>query len=291
MKAPESGTSALECAAALTVCRSFVFFCSPIPYTAAAAAGMAGAVLLTAVILLPLLHAAPRAVLGVKSMYLLRFAALLTALRLLWDFYALLIQLHCPHPVLLLAAVILLLLRLTALPQAALHRAAVLLCYLLAAGLLLLPVRTLRTANPITLWTPGNARQAFFSELSRSSELLLLPMLLPQHPSRRTALRSTAVWLGFRGLVLPAAVLLGAMQNGRLTKWQGNPFFLLLARTPLSDALRTDGLWMAIAVSCGILSAALFLRLGLRGTGPLRNRIPPPHIPARKEPQPCPPER
>jgi len=66
-----------------------------------------------------------------------------------------------------------------------------------------------------------------------------------------------------RCIFLPALVLFGAMQNGRLLRFAGNPFFLLLARTPLSDAVRTDGLWMMLAFGCGIVSITFCLQTAM----------------------------
>ena len=255
----QTAQSALQCAAVLILCRCFLFFCCDLPYTAAHAAGSAGAFLLTAVLLIPVLPQRSGLHIPMRILPLMRVFSLLWTARLLAMLYALLRQLSAPRPWFTALLVLVILADLCRLPHTAAARAAVLMLFLLAAAFLLLPLRTVKTADPVCLYQPGDAGAAFLRTVSGMGELMLLPLLCrgKQAAARR---RGIAAWLVTGGLFLPGVILLGTMQNGRLTQMQRNPFFLLLARTPLSDAVRTDGIWLMLAVCAGILTMTRFLR-------------------------------
>ena len=255
---PDTKPGVWQCAAVLILCRAFLFFCNDLPYTAAHAAGTAAAFLLAAGLLLPLLPRLSGTEIPAKAEPLLRVLALLWAARLLASLYTLLEQLSAPRPLFTAALTVILLTDLIRLPRAA-ERAAVLMLFVLAAAFLLLPLRTLKTADPVYLSLPGDAAGAFRRGISGMAELTILPMLLQKHDDD-AARRGIFAWLIAGGILIPGVILVGTMQNGRLLQWPGNPFFLLLARTPLSDAVRTDGLWIVLAAGCGILTLTLFLR-------------------------------
>ena len=255
---PDTKPGVWQCAAVLILCRAFLFFCNDLPYTAAHAAGTAAAFLLAAGLLLPLLPRRSGTEIPAKAEPLLRVLALLWAARLLASLYTLLEQLSAPRPLFTAALTVILLTDLIRLPRAA-ERAAVLMLFVLAAAFLLLPLRTLKTADPVFLSLPGDSTAAFRRGISGMAELTLLPLLLHKHDAAAAG-RGILAWLIAGGILIPGVILVGTMQNGRLLQWRGNPFFLLLARTPLSDAVRTDGLWIVLAAGCGLLTLTLFLR-------------------------------
>ena len=257
--------SSVQGAALMILLRLFVFFCSDVPYSAAHAAGMFAAALLQAGLMLLLLRVRiPGTVLQICRICALFWAAVLICLM-----QDLLLQLRLQHPVLCLLLMLPVLLYTVSLPERAADRAAtILLC---AAGLafLLLPVSGIGTARRILLYTPDSFWTAFRREWLCAGELpVLLRIRLKQ--TQDAARRSTLAWAAFRCLFLPALVLFGAMQNGRLMQFAGNPFFLLLARTPLSDAFRTDGFWLMLAVSAGLLDITFCLQQ-FRKTAPERD--------------------
>ena len=261
-----AGFSAVQAAAVLTVCRLAAFFCDSRPYSASYAKGMSAAALLTAGLLLPLLL--PRTPLPDAVLRFCRLYALLTASLTLVRLRDLLFALHSPYPRLTLFLLLPVLLELQRLPQAASARAATLLLFVTAAAFLLLPVSGLRTARLISLYTPDSSGAAFLREFQQSGELGILPLLIRQEKKPHAAARGAAAWLIFRAVLLPLTVLFGAAVNGRLLHLSGNPFFLLLARTPLSDAFRADGFWMLLAVGCMVLNLTLLLQLAAGGAAP-----------------------
>ncbi|MBR5405164.1 MAG: hypothetical protein IK107_02620 [Oscillospiraceae bacterium] len=263
---PEASWSAVQTAAVLILCRLAAFFCAEQPYSAAYAKGMFTAAVLTAGLLLPLLIA-PQEPLPNALRPLYRGFALLWGSLTLVRLYALLTALHSPYPLLTLFLLIPVLLELQRLPQAAAARAASLLLFVTAAAFLLLPVSGIRTAKPVFLHEPDSAGAAFLREFQQCGELGLLPLLRSRENKPLAASRGAAAWLTVRSAVLPLTVIFGTMQNGRLLHLTGNPFFLLLARTPLSDALRTDGIWMLLAVGSTVLCLTAFLHFAADGTG------------------------
>lgn len=267
------GWSAVQSTGVLLLCRVFTFFCAGQAYSAACAKGMAVAVLMTAGLLLPLLHRTGELTVSERLLPLYRVFALLWAARSLSGLLGLLQAVGSPHPVATVLLLLAALPALTTLPHAAAARAAAVLLFVMGAAFLLLPVSGISTANPVYLYTPGDAGSAFLREFAQAGELGILPLLWMRQQCRpNAAAHSTAAWLTGRGIVLPLVVLLGTVQNGRLQRWEGNPFFLLLARTPLSDALRTDGIWLLLAVVCGVISLTVFLQIAAEPQ-PLRSTV------------------
>lgn len=266
---PKSIT-ALQGAAILLLCRLTAFFCCDTPYTAAYAAGTAAAVLFQTLLILPLLRA--HVTLPAPLLLLMRVYALFSGAMLLQELAGLFGALHFPHPLLTVSFLLAALVYTLRLPAAATARTAVLLLLLAAFGFLLLPVSGIGTAERLHLYLPGSFWGAFLHELRMSREFALLPLMLTQVQEKSHAkLRSVLIRAIGQGIVLPLTVLLGTMQNGRLTSWQGSPFFLLLARIPLSDALRTDGFWMLLAVSGGLLSLTWFSQTAAAAYSPQRS--------------------
>lgn len=251
--------TAVQAAALMILLRLFSFFCCPAPYSAPYAAAMFLAAVLQTALILPLLHfrhklAPSPAILCVLRIYAVFYGAVLTL-----SFAGLYRQLGLGD---LTAAM--LLLALTLLYTVSLHdrasaRTATLLLCSAAFGFLLLPVSGIGTARRILLHTAEPAAEAFLREWQYCGELPLLPLIW-QKQSAQSARRSTAAWAVFRVIGLPALVLFGTMQNGRLMRFEGNPFFLLLARTPLSEAVRTDGFWMLLAFAAGALCITFCLQ-------------------------------
>lgn len=251
--------SAVQAAAVIILLRLFAFFCCAAPYSAAHAKGMCLTAGLEAILILPLLcfryrlHIPP-AILQILRIYAVFYAALLTVslVRLYQQ-----LQLKDLTAVLLLLAVTLL--YTVSLHDRASARTATLLLCTAALGFLLLPVSGINTAQRILLYTPDSAASAFLREWQYSGELPLLPLIW-QKQTEQSARSSTLAWALFRCIGLPLLVLFGAMQNGRLMQFDGNPFFLLLARTPLSEAVRTDGFWMLFSFACGALCITFCLQ-------------------------------
>lgn len=266
--------SALQTAAILLLCRLSSFFCCDMPYTAAYAGGMLAAAAVQAALLLPIVKYRHLLQIPAPLLWLYRGFALFLAADHAASALRLMRMLHCPAPHLLPMLFLLTLLYTVSRTQAATARTAVLLLVITAAAMLLLPVSGFRAAHAVSLYLPGNAFSAFLREFRQSGESALLPVLLMHQKSedRYAPHALAAVCIG-RGAVLPMLVLLGTMQNGRLTRWAGSPFFLLLARTPLSDAVRTDGFWLLLAAGCAVLCV----------TFALQQAIPPEKLPLRGE--------
>ena len=252
--------SAVQGAAVMILLRLFRFFCADAPYSAAHAKGMALAAAMQCVLLLPLLHCRGRLQLPRAALWILRIYAIFYAAVLTGALFSLCVQMRLRRDA---AAVLLALTLLYTVPlhDRATARTATLLLCAAAGGFLLLPVSGIGTAQRILLHTPDSAPAAFFREWQAAGELPLLPLIW-QKQTAQGAARSTAAWALFRCIFLPALVLFGAMQNGRLLQFAGNPFFLLLARTPLSDAVRTDGFWLLLAFSAGALCMTFCLQTG-----------------------------
>lgn len=254
---PAPQWTALQCAAALLLTRLAFFFCDDAPFTAARARGLLTAVILQTALTLPLYRIRLHRILPVFKIYAALLALLLTA-----DFPAMLHALQMPHP----AAVILLFTAALAdallLPQTAAPRCAVLLLTVTCAGFLLLIPRAAVHASLLTLYgQPGGAAAAFLREW-RFAPLCLMPAVLPHSPDNRAFAKKAMSGFCIGRMLLAGLILLGAMCSGRLTVRQGNPFFLLLARLPFSDAVRTDGFWIMLSVSCVLLSTGFLIGTG-----------------------------
>ncbi|MBR3267507.1 MAG: hypothetical protein IKI58_02075 [Oscillospiraceae bacterium] len=265
--------SALQTASLLLLCRLTAFFCCDAPYTAAYAQGMFAAALTEAALLLPLLLFRKSLRIPEPLLWGYRFFSLVSAAYLSARGFRLFCLLHLEAPHLFAGMFFLTLLFTVSRTQAATARTAVLLLVTVSAAFLLLPVSGIRSAHMISLYTSGSFSDAFFREFRNSPETALFPLLITRQKAKEQyAPHACAVWLTGRLVILPLLVLFGAMQNGRLTAWKGSPFFLLLARTPLSDAIRTDGFWMLFAAGCSVLSITFFLQ----------QAMPPFRMPVRK---------
>lgn len=267
MNDQRSGWNSVQGAAVIILLRLTAFFCCDAPYSAAYAAGMFAAALIQSALMLLLLRI--RKPFGGAAAFLMRLYAVFCAAYLTGLLLRLYRQLRLVH---FAGFVILLLLTLcdtALLRERAAVRAAVILLCIAVLGFLLLPVSGIGTARRILLHTPDSVRNGFCREWLYSCELpLILWVRQKQQPD--AARRSTFAWAAVRCIFLPALVLFGAMQNGRLLRFEGNPFFLLLARTPLSDAVRTDGFWMLLVFGCGIVSITFCLQTAMQ---PARKKL------------------
>ena len=250
--------SAVQGAAMLILLRLFPFFCCGTPFSAAYAKHILLTAALHTALILPLLSFRHRLQIPDFLLRCFRLCAAFEGAYLTLLFRQLCTQLGFPHSGALLLMLLLMLLYTVPLHDRAAARTASLLLFLAVFGFLLLPVSGLGTAQRILLHTPAPAIQPC-REWADACELPLLPLIL-QKQNASAAKRSSIAWAAFRLLFLPALVLFGTMQNGRLLNFAGNPFFLLLARTPLSDAVRTDGFWMLLAFGCGALCITFCLQ-------------------------------
>ncbi|MBR3678601.1 MAG: hypothetical protein IKL87_00170 [Oscillospiraceae bacterium] len=264
--------SASELSAVLILCRLARFFCCETPYSTQYAAHMLLTGILQAILLIPVfLRKTPYAV-PKLTMRILEGFSLVLAADTAADCYRLLTAADAPSPVLTMLLLFAAVFYAVSLPRPAIFRASV---FLLAAAILafaLLPLGGLSSARILSLWTSPPAPQGLLSEWTESAELALIPMFAAAQPA--ASKKAAASWIGARCIALPAIVLFGTMQCGRLRTFHGNPFLLLLARVPLSDALRTDGLWLMLAVACALLACGFFLQsfCGCRLRAPIRRR-------------------
>lgn len=264
--------TAAELSAILILCRLTRFFCCDIPYSTQYARNMLLTGILQAILLIPIfLRKTPHAVPAPVRLAVQGFALVLAA-DIAADCHRLLIAADAPSPLLTMILLAAAVFYAVSLPRPAIFRAAV---FLFAAAILafaLLPIGGLSSARLISLWALPHPHEGVLSEWTESTELALIPMLAAAQPT--AAKKAAASWIGVRCIALPAIVLFGTMQCGRLRTFHGNPFLLLLARVPLSDALRTDGLWLMLAVACALLACSFFLQTfcGCRLRAPMRLR-------------------
>ena len=246
--------------ALLTLCRFAAFLTDSCGYTASYALGTFLAFCVQLILAVMLLRMRPLKWTKPVS----AAAAVLFALMLCLRLHRLLEVLHAPVPVITLALLLATVFLVLRKPLAATARAACILLIVTAAGLILLPVSGIGTAEPCYLNLNGNLLHGFLRAWYLSGDtLLLLPVL--RHTENRADSRKILTGWGIGcGIVLPGLILLGTMQNGRLRDFGGSPFFMLLARTPLSDAVRTDGFWLMLAVGLTVLSAAALIKCAIR---------------------------
>lgn len=250
--------STVQGAAMMILLRLFPFFCCGTPFSAALAKQMLLTAVLQTVLILPLLHFRHRLRIPAPLLRCFRLCAVFEGARLTVMLRRLCVQLRLEHTAALLLMLLVTLLYTVSLHDRAAARTAMLLLCLAGFGFLLLPVSGIGTAQRILLHTPDPAPH-FAAEWAEACELPLIPLIWEKQ-TESAAKRSTLAWAAFRILFLPAVVLFGTMQNGRVLRFQGNPFFLLLARTPLSEAVRTDGFWMLLAFGCGALCITFCLQ-------------------------------
>ena len=243
--------------ALLTLCRLAAFLTDSRGYTAAYALGTALAVFSQICVMLLIRK--------LRLPGVLRF--LPAAVSVLWAgalclrLHRLLTVIHTPAPLLTLCLLLVTLCLILRKPFAATARAASVILIASAAALVLLPVSGIGTAEPVYLRLRDSIPDSFLHAWSISGDLLLMLPVLRLAKSPETAKRIVTGWGIGCGAVIPGIILLGTMQNGRLRGFGGSPFFMLLARTPLSDAVRTDGFWLLLAVALTVLSCSALLRI------------------------------
>lgn len=249
--------SALELTSLLLICRLARFFCCDTPYSAAFARGIFVTGILQAALLLPIFLRKQPWVTPRITRWLVRGFALLLGAEAAADIYRFLCDADAPHPALTLMLLLLTVLYVVSLPRPAIYHAAVFILVAAAIAFLLLPLGGLSSARLVSLWTQSTETHGFLQEWALSAELALIPMLCEAQP--QAGKRAAVAWIAVRSILLPLVVLFGTMQCGRLQAWRNNPFLLLLARVPFSDALRTDGLWLMLAIACGLLAVAFLM--------------------------------
>lgn len=250
--------TAVQGIAILTLCRFAAFLTDSAAYTAAYAYGTVLAVL--SQFLLLLLFSRLR--LPRISCVLRAAASVIWAGALCLRLHRLLTVTHAPAPLFTLVLLLITVCLSVRRPFAATARAATVILAASAAALILLPISGIGTAEPVYLHMHDSLPGGFLHAWLISGDFLILSPVLRRAESP-AAKRKIAVGFGIgSGLIIPSVILLGTMQNGRLRGFGGSPFFMLLARTPLSDAVRTDGFWLMLAVSLTVLSAAAMLKFG-----------------------------
>ena len=255
--------TAMQGIALLTLCRFAAFLTDSAGYTAPLALGTFLAVCSQILLAVCLLKMRPLRVPRPLS----AIAAVLWAGTLCLRLHRLLTVLHAPVPTVTLALMLVTVYLLLRHPPAATARAAALLLIVTAAGLLLLPVSGIGTAEPVFLHLRDSVSEGFLRAWAISGDMLLLLPVLRRAESKAAAHTILTGWGIGCGIILPGIILLGTMQNGRLRDFGGAPFFLMLSRTPLSDAVRTDGFWLLLAVGLTALSAVFLIE----STKPMQN--------------------
>lgn len=260
-----SGRQMTGTIAILLLCRFLRLICSTMPFSTNYLLGTLAAAAFQTLLLLPLM---------LKPVFQLRspiwrwgyaLFALAAASHLLSRIYALLQNLQAAYP---MASVILCIAAAAyglTLSKRATGRAAILLLGILAAGLLIQILSALPHANPLLLYTPNTAYQdgdAFAEGFLQGAELALLPLCCLPYANAVQKRRSLmGKWLiGQLTLTLPV-ILLGILHNSRLLHWKGNPFFLLLARTQMFQAVHSDGFWQLLLMACSVVCVTFFLQI------------------------------
>ncbi len=245
---------------AVLLCRIVLLCCSEMPFTSANCIASVLSLAVIALLALPLWIAAPS--LDGKTPVLFRLAGIYTAALLLSRLYNLLQTLQSAYP---MPSVLLMLFAACfcfTLPQRSTDRVAEVLLFFLAMGAILLLGRAFFTGKALLLYTPAahGVAECFFSAMHDNLPLLFLPLCLPAD-GNAAARRKRLCGCFLSLLSLPLVILAGAIQNGRLSHWEGNPFFLLVSQSQTLAAIRTDGFWSVMIVAAAIAVLTFCMQL------------------------------
>ncbi len=245
---------------AVLLCRIVLLCCSEMPFTSAYVIAAVLSLAVIALFALPLWIAAPH--LDNKIPLLYRLAGIYTAALLLSRLYKLLQGLQSAYPMPTLLLMLLAACFCFTLPQRTTGRVAEILVFFFAAGAIFLLGRALFTGEALLLYTPParSITEYFFSAMHDNLPLMFLPLCLPAKGNAGTRRRRLCgCFLSL--LCIPLVILAGAVQNGRLSHWEGSPFFLLVSQSQSAAAIRTDGFWGVMVIAAGIAVLVFCMQL------------------------------
>ncbi len=245
---------------AVLLSRILLLCCSEMPFTTAYAAASVLSLVVIALLALPLWIAAPH--LDDKTPLLYRLAGIYTAALLLSRLYKLLQGLQSAYPMPTLLLMLLAACFCFTLPQRTTGRVAEILVFFFAAGAILLLGRAFFTGQALMLYTPAahSITECFFSAMHDNLPLIFLPLCLPAEGGAGTR-RKRLCGCFLSLLCIPLVILAGAVQNGRLSRWEGSPFFLLVSQSQSAAAIRTDGFWSIVLIAAGIAVLVFCMQL------------------------------
>ncbi len=244
----------------LLLCRSILLICSEMPYTTANIIGTTLSFAVVAALALPLWITAPY--FDDKTPLLYRFAGLYTAACLLSRLYTLMQGLQSAYPIFTLLLMLLAACFCFTLPKRTTGRVAEILMFFFMVGVILLLCRAFSLGEPLLLYTPSahGITECFRTAMGDNLPLMLIPLCL-RSEGGATARRKQLGRFFFALLAVPLILAAGTIRNGRLARWEGNPFFLLVAQSQIHAAIRTDGFWAVWVTMASILILVFCMQL------------------------------
>lgn len=254
----------IQTAAVLLLCRFVLFACGESPFTAGYAVGTLLSIGVQALLCFPLWIGVKAETLPRWWLIFYRLAAVYAAGVMLAALYRLLLGLQSAHPVLTLLLLLIAACYALILPRPATGRVAMILLFFLCVGLLLTICLAAARGEPLLLYTPM-PRDTFWETalagFAQNLPLMFVPVCaIPYGTSPRRCRPWLLGWcLGQLMLVL--VILAGTLCSGKLSQWQGNPFFLLMAKLQQNAAIRTDGFWIVLLLLSGVMSLAFLMQI------------------------------
>lgn len=247
---------------AILLCRIVLLCCSEVPFTSAYCIATVLSLALIALLALPLWMQPPPLDPDGKTPLFFRLAGIYTAAILLSQSYSLLQELQSAHP---MPTVLLMLFAACfcfMLPRYTTGRVAEALLFFLSIGGILLLGRAFFTGKALLLYTPASSsiQKCFCYAMQDNLPLMFLPLGLPANGNISACRKRLCVCV-LSLLAMPLIILAGTMQNGRLSNWKGNPFFLLISQSQTLAAIRIDGFWSVMLIAAAITVLTFCMQL------------------------------
>lgn len=246
----------------ILLCRIVLLCCGEMPFTSAYCIATTLSLAVIALLALPLWMNPPHLASDGKTPLLFRLAGVYTAAILLSRSYSLLQALRSAYPMLTVLLMLLAACFCFTLPRYATGRVAEALLFFLSIGGILLLGRAFLTGKALLLYTPASSSltKCFCYAMQENLPLMFLPLGLPAH-GNRSACRKRLCVCFLSLLAIPLVILAGATQNGRLSHWKGNPFFLLISQSQTLAAIRIDGFWSVMLIAAAITVLTFCMQL------------------------------